>query len=798
MKGRRRFFSGVYERLSLLISAGGVCQQCGVRLDKWHADHIVPFSLGGETDLENGRALCPPCNLKKGSNMIDLNDRFKFTVNGREYDGPKVRQIPRNQMREGQLGALFFDLEVIRYGKRPDGTEAKAISNVLPPGYGKSDIIRTLAIYSRGHGFAGALVLSPGLYLRSQITSAKKVREMVERHQWNPRVENLFGEIKSTEEIVVGALEKLVLGSATIQMLGNSNLTRIENLNGKPPTSKLRSTMELAQTRMGGRLLVMIDEGHECGDERRRGEMVSELLKAGCFVILFTATPYRSDGDIIPGMRSVELSSAEINRSRAIGEDLENNLIEIEVTKQDKIRHKLIPDYEITFAQAWKEQTEEGKPILCGLNLQTIDIEFDDGSKLSELIHLETKLPRVSVIKERLRGVMKGKDRHKVFKRAAHLFVADVFLRRRTWAKSAGLVYTGNDLGFDEVDNLPKEMAKAIVDQWKVVFGREPSYKIATGNDENAADTIHDFASNGQFDFIVCKQMGGAGLDSNRVKTLLDMSLIRTYASNIQRWLRVSRPKYFTQTEQSEVFTGTVITIKDPINLKIWGDVITAEGGDKDTATEYLTDPVVVDTYWKDKEEPKTKPDSPEFSQVLDGGIHDHNSVADIDPDDERRARNLTNRYPHLFSHITIATMARSMKVGGTQAGREKPKKSSKKSKPKSASDIELQDLKNALNKAIKVKSNECGISFDPPEKTHDERIVNWQNWVRGFAYINGCRRLGRDVDGVAVDNGYMSCPRVSFFEKKRDVELINAMLLIVSELRPITIATFKNKVGGK
>lgn len=48
----------------------GKCSICGCKLpDSWHADHIVPHAGGGKTSLGNGQALCPQCNLKKGSRM---------------------------------------------------------------------------------------------------------------------------------------------------------------------------------------------------------------------------------------------------------------------------------------------------------------------------------------------------------------------------------------------------------------------------------------------------------------------------------------------------------------------------------------------------------------------------------------------------------------------------------------------------------------------------------------------------------------------------------------------------------
>jgi len=62
----KRLFSRKSRRY-LSILAGGACATCGKELKgELHADHIRPFSRGGETILANGQALCPQCNLKKG------------------------------------------------------------------------------------------------------------------------------------------------------------------------------------------------------------------------------------------------------------------------------------------------------------------------------------------------------------------------------------------------------------------------------------------------------------------------------------------------------------------------------------------------------------------------------------------------------------------------------------------------------------------------------------------------------------------------------------------------------------
>lgn len=65
---RRRFNSS--ERAALYLAADGRCGECDIVLQPgWHGDHVTPYSAGGPTDVINGQALCPSCNLKKGNTV---------------------------------------------------------------------------------------------------------------------------------------------------------------------------------------------------------------------------------------------------------------------------------------------------------------------------------------------------------------------------------------------------------------------------------------------------------------------------------------------------------------------------------------------------------------------------------------------------------------------------------------------------------------------------------------------------------------------------------------------------------
>lgn len=70
----RRRFNG-REKTALYLAADGRCESCGVELEPgWHADHVQPYSRDGKTDVINGQALCPTCNLKKGNRVSNLRE----------------------------------------------------------------------------------------------------------------------------------------------------------------------------------------------------------------------------------------------------------------------------------------------------------------------------------------------------------------------------------------------------------------------------------------------------------------------------------------------------------------------------------------------------------------------------------------------------------------------------------------------------------------------------------------------------------------------------------------------------
>ncbi|MCC5628031.1 HNH endonuclease [Nostoc sphaeroides CHAB 2801] len=63
------------------------CLCCGVKAEgKLQIDHIKPFSMGGETSVENSQTLCVICNRCKGKNEIDFRCKTTKLSNPKNLD----------------------------------------------------------------------------------------------------------------------------------------------------------------------------------------------------------------------------------------------------------------------------------------------------------------------------------------------------------------------------------------------------------------------------------------------------------------------------------------------------------------------------------------------------------------------------------------------------------------------------------------------------------------------------------------------------------------------------------------
>lgn len=269
--GRRRFSDR--EKAAIYAAADGRCQctgctACGPRgcgsplAEGWHADHDTPWSKGGRTTLANGRALCRPCNLSKGS-QLQYRDDFR----------------PRPFQRE----VVNSVLDGMASGRRTTIVLAS-------PGSGKTLAYQAVATYAFREGLADLIaVFVPRIVLAEQCEL-----DWMTRHPDG----NVSGHFQLFD--------------------ARSRFGKIRHVPNRPPLTQPGETgvgfvstySSLVTSQVyedwahehRGRFLLIADEAQFCGADSERGggtragALITELHRLAAHTLLLTGTPYRSDG----------------------------------------------------------------------------------------------------------------------------------------------------------------------------------------------------------------------------------------------------------------------------------------------------------------------------------------------------------------------------------------------------------------------------------------------------------------------------------------------------------------------
>lgn len=64
-----------YRRNEIFFRYKGICQNCGIKLRKFHIHHILPLSQSGNNDLSNLTLLCEECHSKAHGGR-DFSEKF--------------------------------------------------------------------------------------------------------------------------------------------------------------------------------------------------------------------------------------------------------------------------------------------------------------------------------------------------------------------------------------------------------------------------------------------------------------------------------------------------------------------------------------------------------------------------------------------------------------------------------------------------------------------------------------------------------------------------------------------------
>ena len=265
----RRSFNKA-ERVALYLKARGVCQLCGCALNPatYHADHIIPFALGGPTVISNGQALCKPCNLRKSMN-IDLTPCLPSSLKSLrpwQEDCLTTAAVNSNGIPQGLIA------HATRQAMMPKGEAPMPYVLNAFPGTGKTKACMTAAKYLLLNNVIDTVIyLVPSDNLRHGAATESKAFLMPLR------------EGRRSAEFDFNYEKGVVLSYHQVGIPAYRNL--IEHY---------------CDTR---KVLVIADEMHHLGDSMSWGDGYTKAFANAAAQLMTTGTPFRSDGITIPGVQ---------------------------------------------------------------------------------------------------------------------------------------------------------------------------------------------------------------------------------------------------------------------------------------------------------------------------------------------------------------------------------------------------------------------------------------------------------------------------------------------------------------
>ena len=250
------------QRRELFLKADGKCQicSCDISLDNFHADHKIPFCEGGKTELNNGQALCPQCNLKKAS---------LFNIDVSHY------MEPGKSLRDWQAEFLprCYRSMVQQIGKPQD--EIKAFMLHAFPGSGKTKAALILGALLKEQGFIEKIIVNvPSLFLKDQMEKeARKIGLMLNK-----------------KKIFVEGFDGLVTTYASIGYKSKD-------------TDSLINAQIINDICKRSKVLVIADECHHLSQEKRWGEAFELAYGNSVARLMTSGTPFRTDRGRLPWVR---------------------------------------------------------------------------------------------------------------------------------------------------------------------------------------------------------------------------------------------------------------------------------------------------------------------------------------------------------------------------------------------------------------------------------------------------------------------------------------------------------------
>ena len=592
----------------------------------------MPWSVSHRTNVFEMQALCVPCNRSKGSRMSTGQDA--------ETTGSPLHtllnEVRWDALRPGQTQALRVWAERVLIGE-------KYTSIVLPTRYGKSDVIRvgSYLAWRSGRVFT-TLALSPGAGLADQLAELWRFNEAWQRYELNGqgtrvrRMESLPKGILLDHRSIVPNGEMLV--STTIQFAHQNQ-------------DLFADWVETVRRATGLPVMVVVDESHTGADDREWGKLVQHLVSRGAIAVLLTATPFREDGRSIPGFRFEPLGEVRQYQRIVTKSGAEEGKVTRQVWLSERRMMRLVADHETTFGDAWAERPSP----LCTINHVTFaaNVKIRKGQ-------VEEIVPLAQMTASDARRVLGKTVRDPLAIRAGVSKMVDrLRIRRSSHPELAAMVFCGSDQAGTDANAHAKLIEKEIERR-----APELDVVIATSNDDDGvgAKRLTAFKA-GRGDVLIVKFMAGVGQDIPRIKTVLDLSPVRTMSSCIQRWMRGGTP-------YKGITTFDLIVPEDVLQAEIFSEWIEGNGGRALVNDLELLEESQDDARTRAQSDPESQAWY-SLENVGDGGFDDNLGNYGA-PEEHDASFALFRAFPLLSTQMTQAEAANRLRSSGLHVYIEK------------------------------------------------------------------------------------------------------------------------------
>lgn len=506
------------------------------------------------------------------------------------------------------------------------GERATAI--VLPPRFGKSDVIRLASIEAVGTGIATAcLALAPWSNLADQIVADDKLRDMAARYMRRKNVKTPSKILMQRPDVFTHTMHEL---TSVHHMFSGTIQKALANL------STVATWIDRCMS-YGTRPIVFIDEAQLCSNKNVFGSIAALVQEKGAHVVLLTGTPYRADNKDIPGFSIRTISESDV--SRVMSRRLNDETVLRECYEGVKTERVLEAHWTVDLTQAW------GMGALCKVESHWIDVDvtingervcFKDMKRAEAQKYLRQVVTHPEVVAEAARKAVIDMQQ----RRSAGMPDAGILVVTASDLNAAGMETDGADAGANwharQVRSAMHEVDPSLDIQIATMAGDgEGDKKVNLANKK-----IERFA-NGGGDVLIVKNMGTVGLDCPRIKTVVFLGTARQLATWIQTILRGA-------TLAEKITHYTLILPNDIMNRANYDFVVTAQGGGFVSSTlEKVSEEIV--------ERPKEETEEDDFDVLSAGVSHITDSHSDLVVTDDADVMRAIRHSPLLRERMSYA-----------------------------------------------------------------------------------------------------------------------------------------------